>query len=455
MLNLYKIIGLAISFLIVNACQEFSFQGSEKIEEIRVGYVKGPFSWQSNSEGLEKDLVGHFARENQSRIKWIEFKSEKVLLDELVKENIDLGFSRFPEDLLRKMRISVGAVYDESELQLTCFAESSKKSNSRSTTEKLIVPWKVASIISSQQQEKAKEKVPAKSLTLSIEDKGSTFDILQSLQKNKSNCALLDAREIDHFLRLFPEFFESEEPIKKISYAIGVAQGRQDLRTKMALWFQQASRKREILRSKDRYLGHLQALTLQDKKKFFRSFEQDLGELKPFFKRSAQDFDLPWQLVAAVAFQESHWNNEAESFTGVRGIMQITTQTASHLGLENREDLEQSIWGGAKYLRSLIDQQPPQLHSRDRLALALATYNVGIGHLKDAQDIATQMGRDPNSWAELKQILPLLSQPTYYQKTRFGKARGHEPVDFTLRVLAYFDLLNAKSVSRLRDITLQ
>ncbi|MNL18002.1 Membrane-bound lytic murein transglycosylase F precursor [compost metagenome] len=147
--------------------------------------------------------------------------------------------------------------------------------------------------------------------------------------------------------------------------------------------------------------------------------------------------------MASVAYQESHWNPDARSFTGVRGLMQLTADTADHVGIEDRTDPLQSIWGGTKYLRYLLNKIPKHINSKDRLALALAAYNVGYAHLRDAQKLAIRMGRNPHSWRHMREILPLLANPEYAAELEYGSARGYETVDFVERVKSFYNLMNS------------
>ena len=159
------------------------------------------------------------------------------------------------------------------------------------------------------------------------------------------------------------------------------------------------------------------------------------------FKESAKEYDLPWELIAAIGFQESHWDPNAQSPTGVRGIMMMTEETAEHMGISDRTDPEQSIWGGAKFLKYLMKSQPQNMHLREKILLALASYNVGPGHLSDAQKLVLNDGDNPHSWRDVKESLPLLSLPHIALQSKFGLARGNEPVHFTERVISYFEFL--------------
>ena len=143
-----------------------------------------------------------------------------------------------------------------------------------------------------------------------------------------------------------------------------------------------------------------------------------------------------------MGYQESHWNPKAVSPTGVRGIMMLTLETAGHLGIKNRLDPYSSIYGGAKYLAQIRKRFGDELKEPDRTWFAMAAYNVGYYHVEDARKIAVQLNKDPNKWIDLKTTLPLLSRKKWYKKTRFGYARGWEPVKYVENIRRYYDLLN-------------
>ena len=209
----------------------------------------------------------------------------------------------------------------------------------------------------------------------------------------------------------------------------------------MLSWFQQASRNDEVMRIMDRYQTYLTELDRHDLRSFRRNLFETLPQYHQVFSNAAKTYNLPWQLIASVAYQESHWDAEARSFTGVRGLMQLTTETALHLGVEDRRDPVQSIQGGSKYLRYLLDKTPASLDSRDRVALALAAYNIGYAHLRDAQKLAEKMGRNPYSWRHLRIILPLLEEPRYADQLEYGMARGQETVAFVDRVKSFYNYM--------------
>jgi membrane-bound lytic murein transglycosylase F len=174
---------------------------------------------------------------------------------------------------------------------------------------------------------------------------------------------------------------------------------------------------------------------------FLQKIETDLPSLKPVFEEAAQRYLLDWRLLAAISYQESYWNPNAVSPTGVRGIMMLTEDTARQLGVSDRLDVRQSVRGGAAYLRKLIDRLPADIPEPDRTWMALASYNVGYNHLEDARIITQKQGADPNKWNDLRERLPLLARAAWHTKTKHGYARGYEPVQFVNRIRTYYEVL--------------
>ncbi len=177
---------------------------------------------------------------------------------------------------------------------------------------------------------------------------------------------------------------------------------------------------------------------------FLRHMRTRLPRYVVMFKQEARRHDLAWHLLAAQAYQESRWNPRAVSPTGVRGIMMLTRNTSSAYGIENRHDPRASIRGGARHFARLMKRVPATIQEPDRTWVALAAYNVGMGHIKDARQLAERLGKDPDRWSSLREVLPLLAKKKYYQSLPHGYARGWEPVIYVKRIRAFEKLLQAK-----------
>ncbi|QIQ22210.1 membrane-bound lytic murein transglycosylase MltF [Zophobihabitans entericus] len=192
-----------------------------------------------------------------------------------------------------------------------------------------------------------------------------------------------------------------------------------------------------IKRLELRYFGYMNSFDYVDTRTFIRAIQHTLPDYQPLFEKYAQENNLDWRLLAAMAYQESHWNPKAISSTGVRGMMMLTQSTAQSLNVTNRLDAEQSIRGGTQYLRQLINRLPKSIPEDERVWFALAAYNMGYAHLLDARRLATRLGKNPDSWIDVKQMLPLLTEEEYYTTLKYGAARGYQAVHFVNSIRQY------------------
>lgn len=197
----------------------------------------------------------------------------------------------------------------------------------------------------------------------------------------------------------------------------------------------------ELDRLRDRYFGHIGEGDYQGVVRFVTDVRKLLPRYRDHFEDAAERYGLDWRLLAAIGYQESHWDPDAVSYTGVRGIMMLTTDTAQHMDVSDREDPGQSIRGGARYFVQTLKQLPASIAEPDRTWMALAAYNQGLGHLLDARTLAAKNGNDPDRWVDVRDTLPLLARERWFAQTRYGYARGREAVSFVANVRSYYDLL--------------
>jgi membrane-bound lytic murein transglycosylase F len=192
---------------------------------------------------------------------------------------------------------------------------------------------------------------------------------------------------------------------------------------------------------KDRYYGHTDEFDYVGTRNFIRHYESRLPRYRQMFEEAAAQWGLDWRLLAAIAYQESHWRAGAVSPTGVRGIMMLTEDTARYLGIDDRVDPRNSIFGGAQYYARQTERVADSVEEPDRTWMALAAYNVGFNHLKDARQIVEWQGGDPDAWVDISNALPLLAQREWYSRVPFGYARGWEPVLYVNNIRAYYNIL--------------
>ena len=192
---------------------------------------------------------------------------------------------------------------------------------------------------------------------------------------------------------------------------------------------------------KDRYYGYTEKFDYVGTRNFIRHYESRLPRYRQMFEEAGAQWGVDWRLLAAIAYQESHWRAGAVSPTGVRGIMMLTEDTARYLGIDDRVDPRNSIFGGAQYYARQTERVADSVEEPDRTWMALAAYNVGFNHVKDARQIVEWQGGDPDTWVDISKALPLLAQREWYSRVPFGYARGWEPVLYVNNIRAYYNIL--------------
>ncbi len=214
-----------------------------------------------------------------------------------------------------------------------------------------------------------------------------------------------------------------------------------EFRQAMGAYFAGLNQSGELAAVVNRYYGHSEDAEFAEAPDFMRHVQNRLPLYKKWFEEAADESSQDWRLLAAIGYQESKWNPRAASGSGALGLMQLTMQSATAVKVANPTDPRQSIFGGARYFRSIYEKIPAHVAEPDRTWFALAAYNIGYGHVEDARVLAQKAGRDPDSWDDVREFLPLLSQEQWYTQTANGFARGSEPVRYVDSVRSYVDLL--------------
>ena len=260
--------------------------------------------------------------------------------------------------------------------------------------------------------------------------------LLEAVADGKLDYTVGDSVTIALMQRIHPQLavafdITDEEPVT------WYIQQEQDDSMNAALldFFNQMGEEGAMARLDEKYLGHVGTFDYVDTRTFLRAIDATLPDIKPLFEKYARNID--WRLLAAISYQESHWNPQATSPTGVRGMMMLTRNTADSVNVTDRTDPEQSIRGGSEYLVRMMEKVPPTIPEDERIWFALAAYNMGYAHMLDARKLTEKQKANPDSWADVKVRLPMLSQKRYYSQTNYGYARGHEAYAYVENIRKY------------------
>jgi membrane-bound lytic murein transglycosylase F len=272
-------------------------------------------------------------------------------------------------------------------------------------------------------------------------------DLLDALAQGELDAAIVPRQDYRIARATAPELSESDAPggtksLGEAAYAwVYPALGQGKLVKAANAYLARAMRDGSIARLRDSHFGHLKRAESADLAGLIDAMHSQLPGLRAWFQQAQETTGLDWRLIAAIGYQESKWDARAISPTGVRGFMMLTADTAERMGVADRHDAQDSIRAGAAYIATLRDELPPSVAEPDRTYMALAAYNLGMGHLIDARRLARGQGLNPDHWPDVNRVLPQLSRASHYRALKHGYARGGEALAFVESTRLYWDVL--------------
>ena len=413
--------------------------------ELVVLTLEGPTSYQAGEDGptgYEVDLARAFADSLGVTARFEPVRSIPDLLDALGAGDGHIAAAGLTQTSERSADLDFAPVYKSVTEQLIC-----RRDGLRPTRRSGLAGLDIVVLEGSSYEETLRGlQADVPGLTWRYRPGGSAMPLLDMVDEARADCTVSDSHLADFARRRRPELVVAQDLTDEQSLAWPYDARVEGLETALTAWFAEAHTSGLLETLDETWFGQFGDYDYVDIARFVRRVDDRLPQYRPVFERVAEDLPFEWELLAAQAYQESHWDPDAVSATGVRGLMMLTLSTAERVGIEDRTDPHQSIHGGAAYLDELYERVPASVTGDDRLWFALAAYNVGMGHMYDARRLAERLGRNKDSWDDLAETLPLLSDPQYYTTLRYGYARGHEPVRYVAKVREYRALLNAQNL---------
>ncbi len=445
-LNWLKKASLLVLFIFLSNCEGPSYYSTqefsklEQVDEIQVLILNQPLSYSrkhlSLGKGLDYDLITEFARHYNKKVTFKSYNNESDLVADFKSGKGHLAAGRFPKSFVENNAFMAGPDYEAASLSVFCHKKLSINNVADLNFKRIITFNKYNDVLPYQN---LKTEIP--NTHMEVWMNGSGLQAFSEIQAGNADCLVVNHQEGMFFQK---QFLNTEYKFKlKDYFSLNwmIQKNHEYLNPLLKTWMQEASRNGILLQNFDRYRIFSEELSDIDVHLFLKRTTSRLPDYIPYFKKSALRYNLPWQLIAAISYQESQWDASAKSFTGVQGLMQITKSTAQDLGIMDIHNAEENILGGTKYFKKIMKWLPEDLNPSDRIVLALAAYNIGIGHLNDAFEIAYQQGKNPYQWHQLKTVLPLLSKERFYSKAQFGFARGKETVEYVEKAKAYYHFL--------------
>ncbi len=397
-------------------------------------YVKG-----EELAGFEYELAKRFAEYLNVKLKIIVPDNLTDMLQLIEQGQADIAAAGLTVTPDRQDHIRFGPVYQEVRQQLVYKNGHHRPKNLADLGDgqlEVVANSSHAELLKSYQQD-----IPSLHWTENKELDSS--GLLELVNLEMIDYTIADSNEFAATQPFYPELrvaFDVSDP-QPLAWAMPLTEDH-TLYQEVVKFFDHLEESGDLDRLIEKYYGHIRRFDYVDTRTFHRRILTRLPQYQHFFQQAAEKYGFDWRLLAAIAYQESHWDPKAVSSTGVKGLMMLTQSTAKQMGITDRSDPKQSILAGAAYLANIRSRLPAQItRDEDRLWMALAAYNIGLGHLEDARVLAQKQGANPNLWTDVKKYLPLLSKKKWYQQTKHGYARGGEPVRYIENIRRYYDIL--------------
>ncbi|TCK18995.1 membrane-bound lytic murein transglycosylase F [Thiogranum longum] len=397
-------------------------------------YYQGPFG----PTGLEYDLAKGFAEFLGVKLRLVTPDTLSDILDDIQSGRGDVAAAGLTITEERKRILNFGPAYQHITPQLVYRSGHRAPGNIEDLAGTLEV---VAQSSHAEKLRQLQKSYPE--LTFLENPELESEELLYLVWEQVIDYTVADSNEISINRRFYPELrvaFDISAP-EPLAWAFPPGEDL-SLLNKAREYFDKLNRSGRLEQLLDHYYGYVSNFDYVGTRRYMKHIKERLPPFRKWFEEAGKETGEDWRLLAAMGYQESHWNPKAVSPTGVRGIMMLTQKTMQHLGInKSRHNAQASIEGGALYLTNIKKKLPERIKDPDRTWLALAAYNVGFGHLEDARILAQEAGANPDKWADVKKFLPLLSQKKWYKKTRYGYARGREPVRYVENIRSYYDIL--------------
>ena len=441
---------LLISLLLLNACSQPSPSQLDQIKqrgELNVLSRYSHTSYYKKGEhyaGLEYDLAQLFAQQLGVKLNIIIPDNLSNMLHLLERRHADIAAAGLTVTPEREKFLIFGPVYQEVTQQLIYRQGNRRPKNLPALSGSL---FEVVADSSHVEQLK-QHQLEAPSLQWDENKQLDSSHLLELVQLEMIDYTIADSNEIAAQQNFFPELrvaFNISDP-QPLAWAMNRTEDN-SLYDAVDDFFEELATSGKLDRLNEKYYGHIRRFDYVDTRALYRKIITELPRYQRLFQQAANKFNLDWRLLAAISYQESHWNPKAISHTGVKGLMMITNATAKQMKIDDRTDPKQSIFAGAGYLNSIKARLPDRINEPDKTWIALAAYNIGLGHIEDARILTQQNGQNPDVWPDIKKNLPLLSKKKWYSKTRHGYARGNEPVRYIENIRRYHDILLYDDIS--------
>lgn len=389
--------------------------------------------------GYEYQLLKAFCNENGLTLKTEVYPNNGEMFKDLQSGKIDVAGGHLSATKSRAKLFAFSAPISETATSLVTHYNYRKQTDIKDFEDTK------GQLIANSSYEELLQKLDFQPQNIETIENISLFDLVRKINKQEIDFTFADSEIIDIYQYFIPGLYQPIQLSEKEDVVFILNRVRVDtLKAGLDQSILQANENGLLEKFKSDVMIHIPNIDIADTVTFFDKLQTTWPKVKDLIDSVATENDFDTALLAAISYQESHWNPDAVSISGVKGLMMLTESTAEEMNVSDRTDAKESLTGGIKYFRYMRDKIPDRITEPDKTLFALAAYNIGYGHLEDARILTQKAGKDPDQWKEVEPFLEKLNNPMLEHELNYGNANGKTAVLYVNNIMTYKQLMTWK-----------
>lgn len=406
------------------------------------------FDYKGEEMGFEYELAQRFAQHLGVKLKIATAKDETEMINMLVDKEVDLAAYPLAISNENKAKVAfVNHTFNSSQV----LVQQKKKNKFEQISDVVDLIDKEVYVVENSKYHKRlinlDEEIGGgiQIITMSNEDDEET--LIEKVSKGEIEYTIAD----DNIAKVNKTYFNNIDASLRISFtqrsAWAIRKNSDELEATVNKWFEEAKGDYTCDYLYHKYFEQKKNNNSKEKPKYVN--KNKICEYDSYFKKYAKNLNWDWKMIASIAYQESRFNPNAKSWVGAIGLMQLMPSTAKKLGADSTtmRNPEVSVRTATEYLKR-VDNIFSYIENRsERTKFVLASYNAGVGHVRDAMALAEKNGKNPEKWEDVKIFVLLKSKPEFFNDpvVRHGYLRGEEVYNFVedimVRYQEYVDVI--------------
>lgn len=398
------------------------------------------FDYKGEEMGFEYELAQRFANSLGVKLKMVTAKDEPEMIKMLNDKVVDLV--AYPVIITNENKEKVS--YAEHTFQTSQVLVQQKKKNKFEQIDDVVdlINKELVVVENSKYHKRLKnldDEIGGGIQIITVSNEEDEESLIEQVSKGEIEYTIAD----DNIAKVNKTYFKNIDISMRISFTQRSAwilrKNSDDLETAVNKWFESAQSDYTCQYLYHKYFEQEKQYS-KEKPKYIN--KEKISEYDAYFKKYSEDLEWDWKMLASVAYQESRFNPNAKSWAGAIGLMQLMPNTAKKLGTDSvsMRKPEVSVKTAATYLKR-VDNIFSYIEDRnERTKFVLASYNAGVGHIRDAMALAEKNGKSPEKWEDVKIFVLLKAKPEFFNDpvVRHGYLRGEEVYNFVEEIMVRY-----------------